>query len=175
MWSFWRPLIANYDPNKGVDDPPGGFTNLCVDDPNWDATPGTQLQDQSCWATTAQQWLMPGNTTGSGTFPTVADDGAVDSGFSSECMDAYGSSDGAAPGQAVAINSCDGNQAQDWTVWSDGTVRAWGKCLDTNGGPQPYLGTPLVDLEVCDGAAGPGVGAAVGRGAGEQRVGDVPG
>jgi hypothetical protein len=127
---------------------------LCVDDPNWDTEPGTQLQDELCTGTTAQRWLLPGSTTGPDTFPIVTNYGPVDSSLSGECMDAYGSSNGASPGQIVAVNACNGNLAQDWTVWTDGTVRSWGLCMDTAtvGAGGGIVG--LVELDECDGAAG---------------------
>jgi hypothetical protein len=124
---------------------------MCVDDPDWVTTPGTQLQDEWCTGTSAEQWLMPGSTSGTGTFPIVTGYGVIDPG-AGECADAYGSSNGASPGQIVAINGCNGNPAQDWTTWSDGTITVWGLCMDTTGGTSS-LGTPLVDLETCDGAA----------------------
>jgi hypothetical protein len=142
--SWWQQWSAFLTPQ--VQNPTNG---LCVDDPNWNTDPGTQLQDDWCNFQTAQRWLMPGNTSGSGTAPQVTNYGPVDSGLSGECMDAYGSSNGASPGQVVAINNCDGNQSQDWTVWSDGTIRAWNLCLDTSGSGAGAT----VRLEDCDGAA----------------------
>src|SRR5487761_509443 len=38
------------------------------------------------------------------------------------------------------------------TVWSDGTLRGWDMCMDTSGGTSSF-GTPLVDLEPCNGSA----------------------
>ena len=139
-----------------VQNAPGGSGN-CIDDPNWDTTPGTQLQDQTCTGTTAQQWEEPGYSAAStGTGPTATGYGPVTSGLPGECMDAYGASPGASggpsPGQIVAINGCNGNIAQDWTPQSDGTVTDLGLCLDTSGGTSA-AGTPLVDLEACSGAA----------------------
>jgi len=133
---FGHPEIQN--PQSG----------LCVDDPDWVTVPGTQLQDQSCNAETAQRWRLPGYATVStGTAPTVTGYGTVGSGLSGECMDAYGSSNGASPGQIVAINNCNENQAQDWTTWTDRTVRVWNLCMDTS---SLAVGA-LVDLETCDG------------------------
>ena len=135
-----------------VQNDPGG-TGACVDDPAFDTSPGTQLIDWTCSADTNQQWELPGyDATSTSTGPTATGYGPVGSGLSGECMDAYGSSNGASPGQIVAINGCNGNQAQEWTPWSDGTVTAWGLCLDTNGGTSA-AGTPLVDLGTCSGAA----------------------
>ena len=148
-WTFWRPLIVNDVTDRGVDDDPGGYSRYCVDDPNFNTDPGTQLQDAWCSGSIAQRWLMPGNTSGTGTYPTVTDYGPVGSAVSGECMDAYGSSDGASPGQIAAINACNGNLAQDWIVWSDDTVQAWGLCLDASGAQAGAL----AELEDCDGAA----------------------
>ena len=130
----------------------------CMDDPNWDTTPGTQLQDEDCGPfTTAQRWVLPGDApTATGTYPTVTGSGPVDPVSSGDCLDAYGAtpgaSGGASPGQIVAVNSCNGNVTQEWLAWSDGTVTDLGLCLDTNGGTSA-AGTPLVDLETCSGAA----------------------
>jgi hypothetical protein len=125
----------------------------CMDDPYWNTTPGTQLQDEECGLSTAQRWVLPGaSATSAGTYPTVTGSGPVDSGLSGNCMDAYGAtpgeSGGASPGQVVAINGCNGNVAQQWSAWSDGTVTDLGLCLDTNGGTSAS-GTPLADLETC--------------------------
>src|ERR1700722_7328735 len=133
----------------------------CMDDPNWDTTPGTQLQDEDCGPfTTAQRWVLPGDAaTATGSYPTVTGSGPVDSGLSGNCMDAYGATPGASggtsPGQVVAINACNGNVAQEWSAWSDGTLTDLGLCLDTNGGTSA-AGTQLTDLENCSGAASQG-------------------
>ena len=66
---------------------------------------------------------------------------------SANCMDAYGSNGGADANQPVAINSCNGNPAQDWDYYSNGMVSVWGLCLDT-GTPS---GSALVSLQPCDG------------------------
>jgi hypothetical protein len=67
------------------------------------------------------------------------------------CMDAYGAAGGASPGQIVAVNSCNGNDSQEWDYYQNGQVAVYGLCLDTGGGTSS-LGTPLVNLEACDGA-----------------------
>jgi Alpha-L-arabinofuranosidase B, catalytic/Ricin-type beta-trefoil lectin domain len=69
------------------------------------------------------------------------------------CMDAYGVTGGrAAPGQAVAINSCDGSANQDFDYYPDGMVSVYGLCMAPGGGTSS-IGTPLVTLEPCDGSA----------------------
>jgi beta-glucanase (GH16 family) len=48
------------------------------------------------------------------------------------CLDVAGAN--SANGTPIQLAWCNGNQAQQWTVGSDGTVRALGKCLDVAGG-----------------------------------------
>jgi len=128
------------------------YYGLCLAHPDGNVTPGTVIVAAQCEGQSYEAWALPGfGTTGTGSFPSVTGYGPIDP--SGECADAYGTSDEASPGQEVAINGCDGDQAQDWATWSDGTVRAWNLCMDTTGGTQPLTGTPLVDLEPCDGAA----------------------
>jgi hypothetical protein len=69
------------------------------------------------------------------------------------CIDAYGT-DGtnASPGQSVAVNTCNGNAAQNWDYYPNGNIVISGMCVDTQGGTSS-IGTPLVDLEPCDGSS----------------------
>ncbi|WP_275006137.1 family 16 glycosylhydrolase [Promicromonospora iranensis] len=48
------------------------------------------------------------------------------------CLDVAGAA--TANGTPIQLARCNGNAAQQWTVGSDGTVRALGKCLDVAGG-----------------------------------------
>ena len=48
------------------------------------------------------------------------------------CLDVAGAA--TANGTPIQLAHCNGGQAQQWTVGSDGTVRALGKCLDVAGG-----------------------------------------
>jgi chitinase len=50
------------------------------------------------------------------------------SGYGGKCVDVAGAS--SANGAAVQLYDCNGTTAQQWTVGSDGTVRALGKCMD---------------------------------------------
>uniref|UniRef100_UPI0035584E19 lectin n=1 Tax=Streptomyces corallincola TaxID=2851888 RepID=UPI0035584E19 len=52
-------------------------------------------------------------------------------GLSGKCLDVAGAS--SANGTAVQLYDCNGTAAQQWTVGTDGTVRALGKCLDVTG------------------------------------------
>jgi mannan endo-1,4-beta-mannosidase len=56
--------------------------------------------------------------------------GAI-TGIGGKCVDVAGSS--SANGTAVQLYDCNGTAAQQWTVGTDGTIRALGKCLDVTG------------------------------------------
>jgi hypothetical protein len=59
--------------------------------------------------------------------PAHADTGAI-TGLAGKCLDVAGANP--ADGTAVQLYDCNGTNAQQWTVGSDGTIRALGKCLD---------------------------------------------
>jgi hypothetical protein len=62
--------------------------------------------------------------------PAQAATGAV-TGLAGKCLDIAGAS--SADGTPVQLYDCNGTAAQQWTVGSDGTIRALGKCLDVTG------------------------------------------
>ncbi|WP_369242047.1 ricin-type beta-trefoil lectin domain protein [Streptomyces sp. R21] len=62
--------------------------------------------------------------------PATAATGTI-TGLGGRCLDVAGAS--SVNGTAVQIYDCNGTAAQQWTVNSDGTVRALGKCLDATG------------------------------------------
>ncbi|MFI9729498.1 ricin-type beta-trefoil lectin domain protein [Streptomyces sp. NPDC052092] len=59
--------------------------------------------------------------------PASAATGQI-TGLSGKCMDVAGAN--SSNGTAVQLYDCNGTAAQQWTVGSDGTIRALGKCLD---------------------------------------------
>src|SRR5437867_2250831 len=63
-------------------------------------------------------------------FPAQAATGAI-IGFAGKCLDVVGAN--SADGTPVQLYDCNGTAAQQWTVGSDGTIRALGKCLDVTG------------------------------------------
>jgi beta-glucanase (GH16 family) len=70
-------------------------------------------------------------------------------GLAGKCVDVAGAN--TANGTAVQLYDCNGSAAQQWTVGSDGTIRALGKCLDvTGGGTGDGTTTQLYD---CNGSA----------------------
>ncbi|MGW4824923.1 ricin-type beta-trefoil lectin domain protein [Streptomyces sp. NPDC004227] len=70
-------------------------------------------------------------------------------GLAGKCLDVAGA--GSADGTAVQLYDCNGTAAQQWTVRSDGTIRALGKCLDVTGGST--ADGAKVQLWSCTGAA----------------------
>ncbi|UWP87420.1 ricin-type beta-trefoil lectin domain protein [Dactylosporangium fulvum] len=51
-------------------------------------------------------------------------------GYGGKCVDVAGAN--SANGTQVQLYTCNGSNAQQWTVADDGTIRALGKCLDVN-------------------------------------------
>jgi Ricin-type beta-trefoil lectin domain/Fungal chitosanase of glycosyl hydrolase group 75 len=68
-------------------------------------------------------------------------------GYGGKCVDVAGAS--TANGTAVQLYTCNGTNAQNWTVGTDGTLRALGKCMDVTGAGTAN-GTK-VDLYDCNG------------------------
>lgn len=62
--------------------------------------------------------------------PASAATGTI-TGLGGKCLDVAGAS--SANGAAVQLYDCNGTAAQQWTVGTDGTIRALGKCLDVTG------------------------------------------
>ncbi|MGW1626884.1 ricin-type beta-trefoil lectin domain protein [Streptomyces sp. NPDC002172] len=103
----------------------------------------------------------PGDPDGSTAFPaqlvvdsvsvTTSDSatGVAIKGLAGKCVDVAGAN--TANGTPVQLYDCNGTAAQQWTVGSDGTVRALGKCLDVTGGGTAD-GT-AVQLYDCNGTA----------------------
>jgi glucosylceramidase len=96
----------------------GGTQSLKV---NW----GNQSFTYSLPAATSATFTWSGSQ-GSGGSPV----GAI-TGFGGKCADLAGAS--ATNGTQVQLFTCNGSGAQQWTVGTDGTLRALGKCLDVSG------------------------------------------
>ncbi|MCF3961224.1 chitinase [Streptomyces fuscigenes] len=67
------------------------------------------------------------NNGGTTTPPPTGGAGAI-TGLAGKCVDVNAAS--SANGTAVQLYDCNGSNAQNWTVASDGTLRALGKCMD---------------------------------------------
>lgn len=104
----------------------------------------------------------PGDPNGSTVFPNtltidyvrVTNDvnggggtGGQITGLGGKCVDVAGANP--ANGTAVQLYDCNGSAAQQWTVGSDGTIRALGKCLDVSSGST--ADGALVQLYDCNG------------------------
>jgi hypothetical protein len=80
--------------------------------------------------------------------PVPAGTGTVRNPFNSMCVTAAGN--GSADGTEVVAWKCNRDASQQWTSYSDGTLRINGKCLDITGHSTAAGAT--VDLGSCDGS-----------------------
>src|SRR6266568_3684630 len=80
--------------------------------------------------------------------------GTITNGTSTgNCLDAYGANGQiTSSSQIVAINTCNGNQNQNWEIVTNGNISVLGMCMDTGGGTSS-LGGRLVNMTMCDGAS----------------------
>ena len=112
----------------------------CLDDPNGGTANGTQLQIYDCNGLWTQNWTMPGAPTSAITNPSIA----------GICVD--DNTNTATDGNAVQLWECNGVPGQQWTMKPNGTIQAYGKCLDIVGdGTANYT---KVELWTCDNAGG---------------------
>ncbi|NEB74932.1 chitinase [Streptomyces sp. SID14478] len=81
--------------------------------------------------------------------PASAATGTI-TGLAGKCLDVAAAS--SANGTAVQLYDCNGTAAQQWTVGTDGTVRALGKCLDVTG--SSTANGAKLQLWDCSGGAG---------------------
>jgi hypothetical protein len=79
--------------------------------------------------------------------PVPTGTGTVRDPFNGMCVTAAGN--GSADGTEAVAWTCDGDASQQWTAYSDGTLRINGKCLDITGDSTTAEAT--VDLWACDG------------------------
>ncbi|MEU1622180.1 ricin-type beta-trefoil lectin domain protein [Streptomyces sp. NPDC005722] len=117
--------LANFAKSKGIQEL--AFWALGRDKAC--ATNG-QLSD-SCSGTPQSAWQFSSvfNTvTGGGTTPPPTGSTGQVTGLGGKCVDVAAAS--SANGTAVQMYDCNGTTAQQWTVGTDGTLRALGKCMD---------------------------------------------
>jgi glucosylceramidase len=89
------------------------------------------------WGNSSFTYTLPGHT--SATFTWAGNQGSGGgtgktgpiAGLGGKCIDVAGAN--SANGTAVQLYDCNGSTAQQWTVGTDGTIRALGKCLDVTG------------------------------------------
>jgi GH25 family lysozyme M1 (1,4-beta-N-acetylmuramidase) len=109
------------------------WSGMCLADPGFSRSSGTQVALWPCDGYTNQSWTLP--------------PGPVTSQIPGMCLDDSGNQ--TADGTKIDIWGCNGTAAQAWLAEPDGTVRINGKCLDVAGGAKSS-GSP-VDLYSCNG------------------------
>jgi glucosylceramidase len=90
------------------------------------------------WGNSSFTYTLPGHTSATFTWNGTQGSGGGGTGktgpitgLGGKCLDVAGGS--SANGAAVQLYDCNGSGAQQWTVGTDGTIRALGKCLDVTG------------------------------------------
>jgi len=104
----------------------------------------TARDGSGAFATQAFTWTVapPGQSGGTGATGPVT-------GYQGLCLDVRSAN--SADGTPVQVYTCNGTNAQQWTVVSNGTLQALGKCLDVSGGGTAN-GTH-VQLYTCNGTS----------------------
>jgi glucosylceramidase len=115
------------------------------------------------WGGESFAYTLPAKTTATFTWAgTQAGGGAHTgqiTGLAGKCVDVAGAS--GANGTAVQLFTCNGTGAQEWTMGTDGTVRALGKCLDVTGAST--ANGAQVQLFDCNGTGAQSWSATAGR------------
>ncbi len=132
------------------------------------------------WGNSSFTYTLPGRTsatfTWNGTQGTGGGTGKTGpiTGLGGKCIDVAGAS--SANGTAVQLYDCNGSGAQQWTVGTDGTMKALGKCLDVTG--QSTADGAQLQLWDCGGTANQWWAATAARdlvGAGSNKCVDATG
>ncbi|WP_329455470.1 ricin-type beta-trefoil lectin domain protein [Streptomyces sp. NBC_01497] len=96
---------------------------------------GSAQQMRVNWGGENFSYSVPANTSATFTWSGAQAGGPSSQtgtlrGLAGKCLDVAGAS--SANGTAVDLYDCNGTAAQQWSVGSDGSVKALGKCLDVN-------------------------------------------
>ncbi|SED68671.1 glucosylceramidase [Amycolatopsis tolypomycina] len=132
------------------------------------------------WGNSSFTYTLPGRT--SATFTWSGNQGNSGgggktgpiTGLGGKCIDVAGAS--STNGTAVQLYDCNGSGAQQWTVGTDGTLKALGKCLDVTG--QSTADGAQLQLWDCGGTANQRWAATAARdlvGAGSNKCVDATG
>jgi beta-glucanase (GH16 family) len=117
---------ANTGSNPWVFNQPFFFILNVAVGGNWPGYPdGTTQFPQQMVVDYVRVYDSTGGGGGGGSTGTVTASNGI-------CLDVAGAA--TANGTPIQLAHCNGGQAQQWTVGTDGTVRALGKCLDVAGG-----------------------------------------
>jgi glucosylceramidase len=132
------------------------------------------------WGGSSFTYTLPGHTSATFTWSGNQGNGGGTgktgpiTGLGGKCVDVAGAS--SANGTAVQLYDCNGSSAQQWTVGTDGTIRALGKCLDVTG--QSTADGAQLQLWDCGGTANQSWSATAARdivGAGSNKCLDAAG
>ena len=98
----------------------------------YNGTGGTQLLKVN-WGNESFTYNLPAATSATFTWSGVQGSGGGGStgqisGYGGKCVDVAGAN--SANGTQVQLYTCNGTAAQQWTIGTDGTIRALGKCMD---------------------------------------------
>lgn len=114
----------------------------CLDVPQGNTADGTHLQIYDCNGLSSQVWALPGYPTGPITGPDTV----------GLCVDV--DTNTPVNGRAIQLWTCNGVPGQQWTRHPDGTLRAFGKCMDLDGAGTATANSTKVELWDCNGSAG---------------------
>jgi GH25 family lysozyme M1 (1,4-beta-N-acetylmuramidase) len=109
------------------------WSGMCLADPGFSKTDGTQVALWPCNGHANQSWSLPA--------------GPIASQIPGMCLDDSGNH--ATNGNKIDIWACNDTPAQAWLAETDGTLRVNGKCLDVRYGAK--ASGSLVDLYSCNG------------------------
>lgn len=130
----WRPQA-----NGALLNPQSG---RCLDVPQGNTADGTDLQIYDCNGLAPQAWTLPGFPTGPITGPSTT----------ALCVDV--DTNTPVNGRAIQLWTCSGVSGQQWSMHPDGTVRAFGKCMDVDGAGTATANSTPIALWDCNGSAG---------------------
>jgi GH25 family lysozyme M1 (1,4-beta-N-acetylmuramidase) len=111
------------------------WSGMCLADPGFSTTSGTQVQLWPCDGYADQSWTLPA--------------GPVTAQIPGMCVADSGNQ--TADGTKIVIAKCGGTSGQAWLAEPDGTLRINGKCLDVQAAATAS-GSP-VDLRSCNGSS----------------------
>ncbi len=114
----------------------------CLDLPQGNTADGTDLEIYDCNGLASQVWNLPGMPTGPITGP----------GTNTLCVDVDTNS--GVNGRTIQIWSCSGIPGQQWARHTDGTLRAFSKCMDADGSGTGTANGTKIELWDCNGNPG---------------------
>jgi glucosylceramidase len=115
-------------------------------------TTGSSQSVRVNWGAQSFTYSLPAQTSATFTWSGTQSSGGGSTGpitgLGGKCVDVAGAN--SANGTAVQLYDCNNSAAQQWTIGTDGTIRALGKCLDVSGGST--ADGAVVQLYDCNGS-----------------------